>query len=71
MTIDISNKDIKKLRRLGNAINQNMVPVDDVKDLVATIWQKVQQSSASETIKQRTPKKEDRKDHYRNKLRRA
>lgn len=67
MDISITNKEIKALARLDIALQSNLVPLNDVRDLVAGLQQKVM-SSADYSGKKRNPLKQDRKDHYRLKL---
>lgn len=67
MDISITNKEIETLRRLDIALQSNLVPVNEVRDLVTGLQQKVM-SSADWSGKKRNPLKQDRKDHYRSKL---
>lgn len=67
MEINLSDKEIKTLARLDIALQSNMVPVNDLRDFVTGLRQKVM-TSAGGSGKKRNPLKQDRKDHYRLKL---
>jgi hypothetical protein len=66
MTIDLSQKEQQNIGRLGKQINSGLIPVQEVRDLINGLQRKLETTSA-DTMK-RNPKKLDRKDKYRIKL---
>lgn len=68
MQLILSNKTISAIRRLDSALQSDIVPVNDVKNLVADLRQKITKPSAG-TIREKTSGvKGGRKNKYRNKL---
>lgn len=62
--IELSNKEIKKLRCLGNTLASNIIPVKEVREFLAGLEQKVD----SPAWKNRSAQKNDRKYKYKLKL---
>ena len=67
MTIELSHKEVEKLRCLGNTLASEMVPVKEIRDFLAGLEQKVDSPAG----KKRNAHKAERKDLYRKKLRAA
>lgn len=68
MLIRISQKDVSQIRRLGTRLNDGIIPVDEVKQLVSGLQQKIDAPAASGAVPKQKGIKDRRKDHYRNKL---
>lgn len=67
MTIELSSKDIKDVKRLGSALTSGIVPVNDVKKFLEGIVRQIDQPAAASTRKVNGAKL-TRKEKYRNKL---
>ena len=65
MYVDITNKEVQTIRRLGNAIDAGTVHVKEVQALLTGLRQKIDTSAAPK----RDLKKAVRKDKYKTKLR--
>jgi hypothetical protein len=67
MIIDINKKEIETIRRLGKCLDSGTILIDETRNLLSGIQQKID-SPADAGGKKRTPAKMGRKDKYRNKL---
>jgi len=65
MEINITNNEVKTIRRLGNAVNAGIVPVNDIRAFLNGLQQKLGAPAAPG----RNSKKPERKEHYKQKLR--
>lgn len=68
MQLTLSNKTISAIRRLDSALQSDIVPVNDVKNLVADLRQKITNTSAGTGQAKTSGVKGGRKNKYRNKL---
>ena len=66
MLIQITNKDIAETRRLVKCLASGIVPVNDLRDYLDNIRQKIEKPSAVSSG--RNTRKEDRKNKYRLKI---
>lgn len=71
MNLELTDIEIKKLRRLGTAIDNDLVPVKDLRSVITGLLRKVDQPTAAAPVVKRARLKEGRKDKYRFKLRAA
>lgn len=68
MTIELNDRIINDVRRLGKQIDAGVAPYKEIRQFLTGIERKIEMSSASVPEK-KNPKKLDRKDKYRLKLR--
>lgn len=67
MKIELTNKEIKTMRRLRIALQSGVILVGDFNKLLSDLQQKIERSAgAAEVVK--NEHKEDRKNKYRQKL---
>ena len=66
MTINLTNNDLKTLKRLGNALKSDVIPVGELRGFISGLNQKV--NTPATTPVRRTGVKESRKESLRKKL---
>lgn len=72
MILELNDKEIKNLRRLGTAIDNDLVPVKEVRSIITGLLRKVDDTTAAApVVKKRECLKGGRKEKYRFKLRAA
>lgn len=67
MFIEITNKEAEKIGDLARKLSASMVPVNDVRDLLAGLDEKVNGDNKKRPVK-RNALKNDRKETYKNKI---
>lgn len=67
MSSVINDKDLKTIRRLGNAIDSGTIPIREIRKFLAELQQKVE-SSAEPPGKIKANPIDSRKDKYKTKL---
>lgn len=67
MNILLTHNELKTLRRLGNALSSDVIPVAELRGFIAGLQKKVEKPA--ETPEKRSRLKVSRKEEYRKKLR--
>lgn len=69
MTIEITHKEQQTLWRLGQCLDSGIVPVNDVRNFLVELRQKIKSSSAvASPQEKRTPKKTGRKQRHQDRI---
>lgn len=68
MLISLTHKELKSLKRLGNALQHGVIEFDNIKALVTSLQQKVENVSAVSNGAKTSGVKGGRKNMYRTKL---
>lgn len=67
MNIDLTNNELNTLRRLGNALSSDMIPVAELRGFISGLQRKIENPVGKPAKRSRL--KVSRKEEYRKKLR--